>query len=225
VLHLPTGTYLELDATATEILTLVTEVGEEGAAEALSQRYRLPRAQARADVAKVASSVLGAGGGTATGGRRPTRAGTVAVIRSWWRLPPRARVAVVRATILVATIEIALHRRPLDQVARRLGVPLAGGVPEVDVPPLDPAVLSPREELSMWASRWVLEHWLFDATCLRRSLAWGWALRSREPALCVGLLDDGKDLAHAWLHLGGASLDARDDTRLFSPVGPLRPIK
>lgn len=223
-LHLPTGTYLELDATATEIVHLVSELGQSGAAAALAVRYGLEADRATADVARVVNTVRGGGMPRAATARRPTAKGTLSVVRSWARLPRRARRATSRATILIIAIDVALRVWPVDLVADRLGVPLAIAHRDPQAPPLDHSRLTGSERLQLWAVGWVLDRWLFDATCLRRSLAWGRVLRGRGPELCIGLLEDGSALAHAWLHFGDATLDAPDQVRHFSAAGAAEPM-
>jgi Transglutaminase-like superfamily/Coenzyme PQQ synthesis protein D (PqqD) len=216
VLHLPTGTYLELDQVATEILGLVSELGEAGAARVLSERYNLPVQRARADVLRVARAVRSGAATSAARGRRPTLRGAIDVARGWWRLPLAARIATCQAALLVLTVEVALKLSSLDAVARRIGAPLAVDDRDGAAPPLDETTLTSKERLHLWAVRWVLQRWLFDATCLRRALAWGRVLRARRPALCIGLVEEDGVLAHAWLHFGDVTLDAPDQGRNFS---------
>jgi len=216
VLHLPTGTYLELDQVATEILGLVSDLGEAGATRVMSERYNLPEQRARADVVRVARAVRSGAATSAAKGRRPTLSGAVGVARGWWRLPVAARIATGQAALLVLVVEVALKLTSLDVVARRIGAPLAVDERDGAVPPLDETTLTSKERLHLWAVRWVLQRWLFDATCLRRALAWGRVLRARRPVLCIGLVEEHGVLAHAWLHFGDVTLDAPDQSRNFS---------
>lgn len=218
MLHLPSGTYLHLDAGATRIVNLVSETGEDGAVEALVERFGLEPLRARADVTGVIAAIRGSGAAPASG-RRPTGAGARAVLRSWGRLPWRAKAATARATVLVVIVEIALRTASLETVARRVGVPLLFDEDAASLPALDPSTLTEHERMRIWAVRWVLQAWLFDATCLRRALTWGWVLRGHHPRLCIGLVDEDGVLAHAWLVIGAATVDALEHAHGFLQIG------
>ena len=78
------------------------------------------------------------------------------------------------------------------------------------------AVLDDRELRALWAVGWVLERWLFDETCLRRSLASGWFIRRRRPVLRLGMIDDGGSVAHAWVEAQGRAFDSAAVTGTFA---------
>src|SRR5665213_2823707 len=75
VLHVPSGTYLQLDSSATTVLTLVGETGIDGAATELVRRYGLQRSAADADVARVVTAIIGARTSLTGNPHRPTVGG------------------------------------------------------------------------------------------------------------------------------------------------------
>jgi hypothetical protein len=76
--------------------------------------------------------------------------------------------------------------------------------------------LSQREVIELTAANWVLRRWIYDATCLRRSLVLGRVLRRHHPILCFGVVEDGDVLAHAWLALDNATIGAMPGVRGFA---------
>jgi hypothetical protein len=78
------------------------------------------------------------------------------------------------------------------------------------------AILDDRELRALWAVGWVLERWLFDETCLRRSLAFGWFIRRRRPVLRLGMIDDREVIAHAWVEAQGRAFDSAAVTGTFA---------
>jgi len=235
VLHIPSGTYLQLDASATTVLTLVGSAGADGAATELVRRYGLDRSTADADVVRVVTAIVGAQT-TLTGNvHRPTLGGGADVVRQWLGLDTRAKMATARIAVLVAAIELGLRFRPVNGVARRLQVPLevvdetANRPAATDAPPptsadtaptgsreLDPSDLTAVEVYNLGAMDWVLARWIYDATCLRKALAGGWILRHRGPRLRIGLIDQGEVTAHAWLVVDGSTLGALGNVHDFS---------
>jgi hypothetical protein len=225
VLHVPSGTYLKLDATATQILELLQSEGEEGAAAALSTRYGLDPAVAAADVATVLREIRSARS-VAAPGRRPKLTGVATVARQWASLRAPARRASFEMGLLVIGIEIALRVAPIDAIARRVGAPLAtvdqadGALPDE----LDLSLLDDRDVLRIASADWVLGRWVYDATCLRRALAYGWILRRRRPELHIGLMAEDDILAHAWLIVDGCSMGALGGVGDFGPLGEAVPL-
>jgi hypothetical protein len=221
ILHVPSGTYLRLDAAATEILDLVREEGEDSATLSIARRHELDSDVAIADVKSVITAISTAGSGTASTGRRPTLQGSISVVRGWSRLSTPAKLAVAQATAMTVAVELSLHLFPIDKIARWVGAPLADsqGQADTELPELTRDQLSDKERRFLAAMDWTLARWIFDGTCLRRALVSGWALRSRKPALHLGLLDDDEALAHAWLSFETFTLgsvgDVRDFTRLI----------
>jgi hypothetical protein len=154
--------------------------------------------------------------------RRPSLRGGASVVRQWARLPARSKFVVLETTVLIVGIELALRVFPIDTVARRAGAPLADGrgVDDPDLAEIDVSKLAGREQLRLAAADWTLARWVFDATCLRKALLYGWVLRSHGPELHIGLVGKGDSLAHAWLVVGGSTLGALSDVKDFGRLGP-----
>jgi hypothetical protein len=220
LLHLPSGTYLRLDESAARIVDLLNEDPDpDRAASELATRFGIPVEQALGDVYTVITAVHGQSASRIDRGRIPTATGVAAVARGWLRQPWAGRSATVQAALVVMVIEAGLAVSSLPTLAKFLGVPLATGQ---DAPPMDVdldealAVLNDRELRAMWAVGWVLERWLFDETCLRRSLAFGWFIRRRRPVLRLGMIDDGETIAHAWVEAQGRAFDSAAVTGTFA---------
>jgi hypothetical protein len=218
VLHLPSGTYLQLDGPATTVLHLVGERGQDGAVAELVRRHGVDEEVARADVAGVVDTIVGAESSPERPVRRPGIVGVAGVARQWLRMDRWAKVAVVQVSLLVVAVEVALRFRPVDDIARRVGAPLAlhpeaGGA---DLRELDRTGLSRQEALRLRALDWVLARWLVDATCLRQALVGGWILRGRHPRLHIGLTDRADVVAHAWLVVEGGTVGALGQIRDFA---------
>jgi len=220
LLHLPSGTYLRLDESAARIVDLLNEDPDPGRAAArLADRFDIPVERALGDVNAVISTVYGQVAPRTHRGRLPTLTGVVAVTRGWRRLPPRFRWATLRAATVVMVIEVGLAVSNLPRVARTLGVPLAT---DQDAAPLAAdeaeslAALDEHERMELWAVGWVLGRWLFDETCLRRSLAYGWFIRRRRPVLRLGMIDEGGPIAHAWVEAEGRAFDTTAVTGTFA---------
>jgi hypothetical protein len=222
VLHVPSGTYLRLDAAATEILTLLQTDGPSGAAATLTQRHGLDPALATEYVTSVLEQLREARAVGQTSMRRPGVRGGASVVQQWARLPGRAKAAVMETTVLVVAIELALRMFPIDTIARRVGAPLADsqGAADPGVAELDMSQLSDRTQQRLAAADWTLARWVFDATCLRKALLYGWVLRGHGPELHIGLMKTGDALAHAWLAVDGGTLGASGDVEDFGRLGP-----
>jgi hypothetical protein len=223
LLHLPTSTYLLLDDAAARIVDLLTEDPDpDHAAQVLSQQFTIPFDQALADVHTVVDAVRGLSVRRVDRGRRPTLTGVLAVGRAWLRQPWGNRWVILEATAAVAVAEVGLAVTSLSRLAGLMGVPLAADR-DIAIAEADNygalATLSPREQLAHWAVDWVLARWLFDGTCLRRSLAFGWFIRRRRPVLRLGMIDDGGTVAHAWVEAGGRIFDATAVTGSFVVPG------
>jgi hypothetical protein len=221
VLHVPSGTYLKLDGSASTIVDLLIEHGDAGqAATALAARFAIPTEQAVTDVATVVAALTGLRAKRASRPRRPTVGGAMAEFRSWWRLSYPLKVAVVQATAMVLVVEVGLRTMDIGRLAARMGVPLATGSPASERADGDgdADLLSVRERRDIWATVWVLDRWVFDGTCLRRALVTGFFLRRHRPELHLGLIGDG-DTSHAWVEAEGMTLDAQPVTGVFTAAG------
>jgi hypothetical protein len=225
VLHVPSGTYLKLDATATEILDLVKNKGSEAAVAVLADRHGLDTAVAMADVQSVLDRIGGAQASEGRSMRHPKVRGLAHVARQWAGLSGSAKLAVMKITALVVAVELALRRFPIDAIARHLGAPLADAeeITGACGEELDLTALSHQELNLLGAADWTLARWVFDATCLRRALLYGWVLRHRMPELRIGLMADDEVLAHAWLVVNGCTLGALDEVGGFSRMSHTSP--
>lgn len=218
VLHVPSGTYLKLDASATEILDLVRSDGRSGAASELAAKYGLDAHTAATDVNAVLEAVSRTRASSSPG-RRPAASGVATVFREWTGLPSwSARLMVIEVAALVVAAEVALRVAPIDVVASRAGAPLADVSSAVDpaMPPFDEGRLTEQELLRFAAGDWVLARWVYDATCLRRALIGGWILRRWHPEMRIGLIDEDGVVAHAWLVVEGRSIGALANVATFS---------
>lgn len=222
ILHVPSGTYLRLDAAATEILTLWQTDSASGAADSLVQRHGLDPIMAIEYVTSILDQIREARAVGETSMRRPGLRGGALVVRQWARLPARSKFVVAETTVLIVAIELALRVFPIDTVARRAGAPLADGrgVDDPGLAEIDVSKFADRTMLRLAAADWTLERWVFDATCLRKALLYGWVLRSHGPELHIGLVRTGDALAHAWLVVDGSTLGALGDVKDFGRLGP-----
>lgn len=222
LLHVPSGTYLRLDKSAARIVDLLRQCdGDEARASALlARRFRIDVDVAMTDVSAVSRSVGTLSSEPSTPGRQATPRGTLAVARSWWRKPLRQRWAIWKAACVVLVVEVGLKRVDLPRLSSWMRVPL-DATPDQVQPTEAPDLLErldERERLVHWAVVWVLDRWVFDATCLRRALAFGFFLRHRRPVLRMGVLerDPGDEpLAHAWIEAEGSVYNALAVTGTF----------
>lgn len=224
LLYLPTGTYLHLDDSAARIVGLLNQDPDPvHAADHLVHRFQIPFDRALGDVNAVIAACSGQSGQRQDRGRRPTVSGFRVVAQSWLRQPWATRCSMVQAAIVVLAVEAGLAVTSLPRLARLLHVPLAADRddPVVGVDNFGALeTLTAREQRAHWAVDWFLERWLFDGTCLRRSLAFGWFIRARQPVLRIGMIDDGGTVAHAWVEAEGRAFDAVQVTGGFTIAHP-----
>lgn len=111
------------------------------------------------------------------------------------------------AFALAIAVEIGLRTLRLPRLARLLGVPLDTSEQRDDE--IDELVVVPhwaRRRLA--ATRRALKYWPFGDSCLRVALVGGCLIRRLDPALRIGVAShEGEIKAHAWLEVGGLSLD------------------
>jgi hypothetical protein len=217
VLDLRSGTYLGLDASATRIVELLNEDPDpRHASNELVARFGIDPARAWADVEAVIAAVQGLTAARVDRGRHPTLKGTLVNVKWWWRLPFRHRAAVVQATGVVLIVEIGLASLSLSRLASLMQVPLSADRRGAPLPPPDDLrVLRDSEQRAFWAVRWVLDRWLFDGTCLRQALAFGWFIRRHGPVLRLGMTEDEGAIAHAWVEADGVAFNATPVTEGF----------
>jgi Transglutaminase-like superfamily/Coenzyme PQQ synthesis protein D (PqqD) len=221
LLHIPSGTYLGLDRSAARIVELLNEDPDpKQAAAALSRQFGIPFEQALGDVSAVVAAVKGMSAPRTNKGRRPTVAGVRVVTRSWWNQSWRYRWASLEVSLVVMAIEIGLKVTDVGHLAGWMGVPLSTEeAPPPAIGPDDVSGLTDHEQRLHWALYWVMNRWLYDGTCLRRALAFGWFLRRRGPVLRLGMLDEAGTIAHAWIEVDGMVFNAQPVTGTFAAGG------
>jgi len=219
LLHVPSGTYLRLDASASTIFDLLVEYGDRSNAAAnLADRYDIPVERAEIDVGSVITTISRLRASRASHGRRPGITGMRRTLREWWSLPARLRLDVVRTTAVVVVAEIGLRTTDIARLADLMRVPLATQMADIPtIAPLDRSRLTSGEERLQWATGWTLDRWVYDGTCLRRALVSGFFLRRHHPVLRLGLIGEGQN-AHAWVEAEGMSFDASGVTDTFVAV-------
>lgn len=124
--------------------------------------------------------------------------------RSWQRLDGAARLRLMQAACALPGVALGMrvfgYNRTLRALARL--APLGrGGTTTPEAQALQPLVA----ELA-WAVAAAAHHAPFSTTCLQRSLALWWLLRTRGIAsdLRIGVTKAGGEFrAHAWLERGG----------------------
>lgn len=125
------------------------------------------------------------------------------------------------AFMIAAVVELGLRTVRLPRLAQFLGTPLATA--ESSATPIEKAAFPSWARRRLAAARRALRHWPFDDTCLRVALVGGCLLRSLDPQLRIGVArQDGEIRAHAWIEVGGRSLDP--GSRDFATVGRARLI-
>jgi hypothetical protein len=115
-------------------------------------------------------------------------------------------VRIACAFAVAAGVEIGLRSLRLPRLCRLLGVPLdTSATPEVVA---GTVVVPPWAQRRLAATRRALAHSPFGDSCLRVALVGGFMVRQLEPVLKIGVAKQGGDVrAHAWLEIGGLSLD------------------
>lgn len=226
VLHVPTGTYLKLDRSASVILDLLAETGTPGGASArLAELADIPLPRAESDVRSVVVAMERLRRRPSRPPRRPGVRTSVHEVRAWWSLSLPTRLAVVRVVVVLCAVEVGLRTLDIQRLSSFLRTPLRGatdaGVPGSalgpGVVPGDPSSLLPSERRMLVAIEWVSKRWVNPVTCLRRALLTGYFLRRRGPSLRLGLMADGLT-AHAWVEAEGVGWGVEDVTGVFEPV-------
>lgn len=138
-------------------------------------------------------------------------------LRAATKLPPADLLALAQVTAALVFVEVAVRTVPLRRLAGWLGVTLLVSTDEGGELSGLPAAGFALEELrKARLARKLVAHWPFGhGPCLRESLVLGHVLRHHQPALRLGVARDGEAItAHAWLEVGGVSLEA--DRGFFS---------
>lgn len=130
-----------------------------------------------------------------------------------------APVDVVRtacAFALAVVVEVGLRTMRLPRLARLLGVPLETGT-ELEREITEPVIVPRWARRRLSATRRALKYWPFGDSCLRVALVGGCLVRRLDPALRIGVAkQDGEVKAHAWIEIGGLSIDPGSAD--FAPV-------
>ena len=125
-------------------------------------------------------------------------------------------VRTAAALLLAVVVEVGLRTLRLPRLARLLGVPLEAG-PGPDVEPAELVIVPRWARRRLAATRRALRYSPFGDSCLRVALVGGFLVRRLDPVLRIGVAKhDGEIRAHAWLEIGGRSLDAGSVD--FAPV-------
>lgn len=124
------------------------------------------------------------------------------------------------AFLLAVIVETGMRTLRLPRLSRLLGVPLdTSGREEVEI--TEPVVVPYWARRRLAATRRALRYWPFGDSCLRLALVGGFLLRKLDPVLRIGVTKhDGEIKAHAWLEIGGLSLDPGSAD--FAPVESIR---
>lgn len=126
----------------------------------------------------------------------------------------------VAALMVAVVVESGLHTLTLPRLARSLGVPLDPSTrSEVEI--ADPVIVPHWARRRLVATRRALRWWPFGDSCLRMALVGGCLVRRLDPVLRIGVMrHEGEIKAHAWLEIGGLSLDP--GSAAFAPVESVR---
>jgi Transglutaminase-like superfamily len=143
-------------------------------------------------------------------------------LRRLCRLEGRDWLTVASTLGTALVVEVGLRTMRLPSLAHRLRVPLsqeqAGASPGSDGVDFPSDIV---RRLKITAR--VMQYWPFDEKCLRHSLVCGWTIRAFEPRLVVGVaLVNDEVKAHAWLTVGGVSLDPSGSAS-FLGLAPIAP--
>jgi hypothetical protein len=120
---------------------------------------------------------------------------------------PRDAVQFVILAGLLVVIEAGLRVARVDRMARLLRISfLSADTAARDE--VGPPSLTSHERRWINNALRLMRHWPLNATCLRRSMVFGWILRRRHPVLLLGVRQgEFNVLAHAWIRVGNTDLD------------------
>ena len=216
LLHIPSGTYLKLDANSSAIFDLLIDhVDIECASAALSEQFSIDIDRARADVEYVVETLTSLQASRASRPRLPTMDGVKDTAQRWWSFSVALRIAIARVVLVVTIVEIGLRLTDLRRLSQVMRVPLAPDMTEIPrTGVVGAGALSLGEQRYYWATGWVLDRWVFEGTCLRRALVTGYFLRQHHPVLRLGLMRDGHT-SHAWVEADGMTFNQTEVTANF----------
>lgn len=125
------------------------------------------------------------------------------------------------AFMLALVVEAGLRPLRLPRLSRLLGVPLDTS-PRREVQVAEPVIIPRWARRRLAATRRALRYWPFGDSCLRVALVGGCLVRRLDPVLRIGVAKhEGEVKAHAWLEIGGLSLDPGSVD--FAPVESVQP--
>jgi hypothetical protein len=112
-------------------------------------------------------------------------------------------------------VELSVRRAPLSRTCERLGIELASAGPSATPRPAPRPCLSTHDVATLEDVRRFYRWWPGAGHCLRSCLVAGHLLRYRDPVLVIGVRRaDEELLAHAWLEVGGVSVDPESGSYL-----------
>ena len=124
------------------------------------------------------------------------------------------------AFLLAVIVEAGMRTLRLPRLSALLGVPLDTSVRE-EVEISEPVIVPRWARRRLTATRRALRYWPFGDSCLRIALVGGCLVRRLDPVLRIGVAKhEGEVKAHAWLEIGGLSLDPGSVD--FAPVESIR---
>ena len=130
------------------------------------------------------------------------------VVGTFLGLGPRRWSGAIKLASLALLLEAGLRTVSLPRLARWLRVPLTLDRSSASIGGLHQLPLTKAEGDLLDTARRVLRHRPFNGTCLRRALIAGYVLRRHDPTLRIGVAkSSGQVEAHAWVEVGGISLD------------------
>ncbi len=124
------------------------------------------------------------------------------------------------AFLLAVIVEVGLRTLRLPRLSHLLGVPLDTSV-QRNAEITEPVIVPRWARRRLAATRRALKYWPFGDSCLRLALVGGALVRRLDPILRIGVAKhEGEIKAHAWLEIGGLSLDPGSVD--FAPVESIR---
>lgn len=145
-----------------------------------------------------------------------------AAARTFVRLPLAAKLDYTAVVALAGFAEVGLRVLPLRQLSRLLKVGYSAASPLPEPDRAADLQLPPWAFTRLRTVSTVMRRWPVDGTCLRHSLIAGQRLRRLSPELVIGVrrTEQGAVEAHAWLQIGGVSLDPASETFHPLPAAP-----
>lgn len=129
-------------------------------------------------------------------------------------MPPRQILDIVVISVVAIRIEAALKHGGVSKAAQIGAVHVGMDGSSATPGAATDAGLSRRELEKLDVAWRLLRHGPFNGTCLRRAIVGGYLLRRHDPILRIGVAkSDGVVSAHAWIDVGGVSLDPEGSQR------------